>query len=222
MMKTVRIATAVIKDNIVTRININNYSNYKRLLRLTARGRYHTDSKPTFFNVKREPTAEDLMKAEDLWIKEAQRNMQEELKAGKYKRLCPRLRKDGIYVVGGCATRWMEMSYNKSEVILLPYEHRFSRLYAEYVHNRGHYGVSTTASKIRSKFWIDIKLSEQVMGELPEERLKPSPAFHCTAIDLFGPFKIKDEVRKRTTGKVNRVIFNCLGTRPVYLDLTAD
>ena len=71
---------------------------------------YHTDPKPTFFNVKREPTAEDLMKAEDLWIKEAQRNMQEELKAGKYKRLCPRLRKDGIYVVGGRATRWMEMS----------------------------------------------------------------------------------------------------------------
>ena len=78
------------------------------------------------------------MKAEDLWIKEAQRNMQEELKAGKYKRLYPRLRKDGIYVVGSRAIRWMEMSYNKSEVILLPYEHRFSRLYPEYVHNRGH------------------------------------------------------------------------------------
>ena len=200
---------------------------------------YHTDPKPTFFNVKREPTAEDLMKAEDLWIKEAQRNMQEELKAGKYKRLCPHLRKDGIYVVGGRATRWMEMSYNKSEVILLPQEHRFSHLYAEYVHNRG---VSTTASKIRSKFWItkllkmtksikynciicrklDKKLSEQVMGELPEERLKPSPAWHCTAIDLFGPFKIKDEVRKQTTGKAYGVIFNCLRTRAVYLDLTAD
>ena len=214
------------------------------MLRVTARvlSMYHTDPKPTFFNVKREPTAEDLMKAEDLWIKEAQRNMQEELKAGKYKRLCPHLRKDGIYVVGGRATRWMEMSYNKGEVILLPHEHRFSRLYAEYVHNRGHYGVSTTASKIRSKFWItkllkmtksikynciicrklDKKLSEQVMGELPQERLKPSPAWHCTAIDLFGPFKIKDEVRKRTTGKAYGVIFNCLGTRAVYLDLTAD
>ena len=189
------------------------------------------------------------MKAEERWIKEAQRNMQEELKAGKYKRLSPRLRKDGIYVVGGRATSWMGMSYNKSEVILSPYEHRFSRLYAEHVHNRGHYGVSTTASKIRSKFWItkllkmmkSIKhncticrkldkkknnnkkiLNEQAMGELPEERLKPSPAWHCTAIDLFGPFKIKDEVRKRTTGKAYGVIFNCLGARAVYLDLAAD
>jgi len=110
------------------------------------------------------------------------------------------------------------------------------------VHNRGHYGISTTASKIRSKFWItkllkmtksikynciirrklDKKLSEQVMGELPEERLRPSPAWHCTANDLFGLFKIKDEVRKRTTGKAYGVIFDCLGTRAVYLDLTAD
>ena len=48
-MKTVRIATAVIKDDIVTRINVNKYSNYKRLLRVTARvlSMYHTDPKPT-------------------------------------------------------------------------------------------------------------------------------------------------------------------------------
>jgi len=55
---------------------------------------------------------------------------------GGYKRLCPRRRDDGIYVVGGRGQRWMEMSYNKQELVLLPYEHRFSRLYAEHVHRR--------------------------------------------------------------------------------------
>lgn len=197
MMKAARVATVVTKHDIATRININNYSNYKRLLRATARvlSMYHKDPKRTFLNVTKKPTAEDLMKADLLWIKEAQSNMNRELKKGKYKRLCPRMREDGIYVVGDRTTRWMEMSYNKKEVILLPYEHRFSQLYAEYIHNRGHYGVSTTASKIRSKFWIvkllkmtksikhnciickrlDKKLSEQVMGKLPEERLKPAP-----------------------------------------------
>ena len=45
---------------------------------------------------------------------------------------------------------------------------------------------------------LDKKLSEQVMGKLQKERLKPAPAWHCTAIDLFGPFKIKDEVKKRS------------------------
>ena len=53
------------------------------------------------------------------------------------------------------------MSYNKSEIILLPYEHRFSRRYAEHIHCRGHLGVLSTASKIRTKFWI-IKLLKLV------------------------------------------------------------
>ena len=73
----------------------------------------------------------------------------------------------------------------------------------------------STASKIRAKFWIvkllklaksirtncvickklDKKLHEQIMGKLPIERLKPAPAWTYTALDLFGPFKIKDEVK---------------------------
>ena len=74
---------------------------------------------------------------------------------GKYKRLCPRKRNDGIYIVGGRSQRWVEMSYNKQELILLPYGHRFSKLYAEHIHQRGHLGVLSTASKIRSRFWIN-------------------------------------------------------------------
>ena len=57
------------------------------------------------------------------------------------------------------------------------------------------------------------------MGQLPEGRLKPSPAFTNTALDLFGPFSIKDSVKKRTKCKAYGVIFNCLSTRAVYLDL---
>ena len=152
---------------------------------------------------------------------EAQRNVHADIKKGKYKRLCPRKNEQGIYVVGGRGERWIEMSHNKNEVILLPYDHRFSRLYAEHIHRQGHLGVLSTSSKIRTKFWIikllkmvksiryncvickklDKRLSEQIMGKLPVERLKPSPAWSCTAIDLFGPFKIKDQVKKRTVGK---------------------
>ena len=81
--------------------------------------------------------------------------MHEDLKKGKYKRLCPRKRNDGIYIVGGRSQRWVEMSYNKQELILLPYEHSFSKLYAEHINQRGHLGVLSTASKIRSRFWIN-------------------------------------------------------------------
>ena len=60
------------------------------------------------------------------------------------------------------------------------------------------------------------------MGKLPEERLKPSPPWHYTGIDLFGPFKIRDEVKRRTYGKCYGVIFNCMCTRAVHLDLAPD
>lgn len=57
------------------------------------------------------------------------------------------------------------------------------------------------------------------MGQLVEERLKPSPPFTHTACDLFGPYKIKDNVKRRTFGKAYGIIFNCISTRAVYLDL---
>ena len=59
-------------------------------------------------------------------------------------------------------------------------------------------------------------------GKITSGKTKPSPAWTCTAIDLFGPFKLRDELKKRTAGKTYRVIFNCLGTRAVHVDLAAD
>lgn len=53
-------------------------------------------------------------------------------------------------------------------------------------------------------------------------RLKPAPAWTYTAVDLFGPFKIKDFVKKRTTEKAYGIIFNCLGTRAVHIDISSD
>ncbi|XP_068756918.1 uncharacterized protein [Montipora capricornis] len=220
------------KDTLASRINIDRYSDFGKLIRVTARilTMYQRKPKSSFKH------------AGQFWIMEAQKSMYKDVEKGRYKRLCPRKNTDGIYVVGGRGERWIDMSHNKNEVILLPYDHRFSRLYSEHIHKRGHLGVLSTASKIRTRFWIvkllkmvksisyncvickklDKRLSEQIMGKLPVDRLKPSPAWTCTAIDLFGPFKIRDEVKKRTTGKTYGVIFNCLGTRAVHVDLAAD
>ena len=127
-------------------------------------------------------------------------------------------------------------------MILLPYEHPFSRFIVEHKHRIGHHGVLTTASKVRTRYWIpkllklvksikskcvicrklDKRVSEQVMGNLPTDRLKPAPPWYSTGIDLFGPYRIRDEVKKRTTSKTYGVIFTCLGTRAVYLDIASD
>ena len=58
------------------------------------------------------------------------------------------------------------------------------------------------------------------MAPLPEERMKPTPAFHNTSIDIFGPFTIKGEVNKRIKSKAFGVIFTCMSTRAVYCDLS--
>ncbi|KAL1254332.1 hypothetical protein QQF64_016561 [Cirrhinus molitorella] len=38
---------------------------------------------------------------------------------------------------------------------------------------------------------------QQIMGDLPPERTTPSKPFEYTTVDLFGPYEVKDEVRKR-------------------------
>ena len=57
------------------------------------------------------------------------------------------------------------------------------------------------------------------MGYLPDKRLTPSPPFYHTAVDLFGPFIIKGTVNKRCRGKAYGVLFNCLVSRTVYIDI---
>lgn len=80
---------------------------------------------------------------------------------GKYKWFCFCKWDDGIYVVGGCVRGWVEMSYNKSEIVLLLYEYRFLCLYVEYIYYWGYLGVLLIVSKIWVKFWI-VKLLKLV------------------------------------------------------------
>ena len=222
-------------DTLASQIDITKYSNYGKLLRVTARilKFYNKFPKPSFKNATQELTPEDIKKVEIFWIKEIQQNMRNDID-GKYNhnRLFPTTRKDGIYVVSSCIAK-LHTNYSDNEVMLLPYDHPFSRLCVVQTHARGHHGILTTVSKVRTKYWISKlqmficnklakKTSQQVMGQLPENRLKPAPQWYSTGIDLFGPFKIRDEVKKRTFSKAYGVIFNCLRTRAVYLDLAAD
>ena len=87
-------------DNLVTTININRYSSYKKLLRVTARIllMYKKKPKPTFKNATK-VLISDIEQAEIVSIKECQKTMEAGIKDGKYKRLCPKLREDGIYAV---------------------------------------------------------------------------------------------------------------------------
>ena len=169
-----------------------------------------------------------MTEAETFWIQEAQKDLRKDISKKKHQHLFPRVQ-DNIVVVGGRAERWMQQTWNKQAFILLPNDHLFSRLLATYVHKEiGHLGNEATVAAIRRKYWIigihkvvkEIRskcvsckkkfkvLAGQIMADLPVERLKPSPPFHTTGLDFFGPFIIKGEVQK---GRCFGVISVCFG-----------
>ena len=241
--KTIMTTDVRSTDSLSARINIQRFSSYTRLIRVTARvlSMYkRKQGKASFKNAFKPLTPKDIEDAEVFWTKEAQKSI--DINDKNLRRLCPAQRDDGVIIVKGRLENWVQMNYNQSEMVLLPYGHAFSRLYAAHVHNKGHYGVSATVSKIRAKYWIigvhrlvksikyncvtckklDRLLVKQQMGKLPIERLKPSPPWYYCGVDLFGPYNVRDEVKKRTTGKAYGVIFTCLSSRAVHVDLAPD
>ncbi len=57
------------------------------------------------------------------------------------------------------------------------------------------------------------------MGNLPQERSRPVAPFQFTAVDLFGPYQVKDDVKKRVTMKVWGVVFCCMASRAIHTEL---
>ena len=220
-------------------IDIERFGNYMKLLRSTARVIAVFNKKCSFVNLLKDPSWNDISIAQNLWIKDMQKSMVDVIAKGKLQRLNPSLNDQGIYIVSGRMEYWFEYTYNDKGLILLPHEHRFSLLYATFIHNINHSGVAATVSKVRRKFWIvnlprlvkgirfkcvtcrkqDKQIEKQIMAPLPIERLKPSPPFNYTSLDLFGPLEIRGEVNKRSKGKVFGVIFTCLSTRAIFCDV---
>ena len=59
----------------------------------------------------------------------------------------------------------------------------------------------------------DKTLEKQLMGLLPPERLRPLVPFEATALDMFGPFPVKDPAKGCRTFKCWVVAYICLGIK---------
>ena len=147
---------------------------------------------------------------------------------------------DGQARVGG-RLKNANMSYATKHPLLLPHDDHISLLIMRDSHYRGHYGVATTVAISRQQYWIvgahrlakkikhqcvtckklNPKPEVPMMADLPSERLAPcTPPFHVTACDYFGPLQVKISRNKRA--KNYGVLFTCLNTRAVHLELAAD
>ena len=63
----------------------------------------------------------------------------------------------------------------------------------------------------------------QLMGQLPEERITATPAFHTTGLDFAGPFTLKKgHTRKPVYVKAYICVFICFSTRAVHIEVISD
>ena len=152
--------------------------------------------------------------------------------------LTPFIGTDGLLRLGGRIRR-AKLPYDALHPPILPGRHPLARLIVEAFHIRlKHFGTDFVLSHIRQHFWLTegreavkraqrdclrcrrhrAKPVEQLMGDLPMSRLDAgSPPFTRAACDYFGPFEVaraRNQACKRWG-----VLFTCLVTRAVYLDL---
>ena len=148
--------------------------------------------------------------------------------------LTPRL-EDGVLVLHGR----LKLEREK-KLPILPRRSPLTTMVIRDVHHlNGHVGAAACLTLIRRKYWIVNGLAAckaalhgclpcrrrharpltQVMADLPPERVLPDkPPFSFVGIDYFGPF-ITKEYRRQTTNKRWGVVFSCLSTRAVHLEL---
>ena len=147
---------------------------------------------------------------------------------------------EGIIRVGGRMDKAI-VSYEAKHPALLPLDHKISRLITQEAHQCGHPGMATTAAKTRTRYWIlrvhdlaktvkfkcvtcremEPKTERQIMADLPNHRTAPdSPPFYFTSCDYFGPLTVK--VGRNKTTKHYGVVFTCVNTRAVHLEIATD
>ena len=72
---------------------------------------------------------------------------------------------------------------------------------------------------------IQLKTEGQIMGDLPLYRTEMSPAFSHVAMDLFGPWELKDDIIQRGPKRLRKIwglVYMCMATRAVYIDVATD
>ncbi|XP_070203556.1 uncharacterized protein [Littorina saxatilis] len=147
---------------------------------------------------------------------------------------------DSLLRVGGRSSKSQE-SFECKHLVVLPRDSHISLLTARSCHLRvAHQGRTSTINEIRaSGYWIlgmrhvvstvirgcveCLRLRgqphEQMMSDLPEERVEASPPFTYCGVDCFGPFHVKDG---RKEVKRYGLIVTCLASRAVHIEALDD
>lgn len=126
--------------------------------------------------------------------------------------------------------------------IVLPRDHQLVNLLLLHLHEaRAHCGHKSLMHETKKRFWIiglrraaklltrkcitcrklRKKPLEQLMGQVTSLRVAAGfPPFTNTALDMFGPLQIK--INRKTMKDAQVIIFTCMTTRAIHLELVTD
>ncbi|XP_055590294.1 uncharacterized protein LOC129742422 [Uranotaenia lowii] len=150
---------------------------------------------------------------------------------------------DSIIRVGGRLAH-APISEDRKHPMILCSKHPLSKMIIEHYHPCFfHAGAQLLVSSVRGRFWITRirslvntvlnecvqsfrnkpRVTEQLMGDLPAERVSPSNPFENVGVDYCGPFLVKYPSSRRIQPcKMFVAIFVCLATKAVHIELVTD
>lgn len=159
--------------------------------------------------------------------------------------LNPFLDKRGIMRVGGRIGKAL-VDYDRKHPMIIPKGTRLAWLLMRQAHRLCLHGVIQVQMQfLRRKYWIpqlrdELKkfsreciecvrnkpiTQEQIMADLPADRIRPGRPFETSGVDYAGPFQVKyvdKEGQPILIVKAWMVVFVCLKTRAVHLDIVND
>lgn len=163
-------------------------------------------------------------------------------KDSKIRCLNPIVDSQGLLRVNGRISN-AEVSYDQRYPLLLPAKHHVTKLIIRLEHIRlAHAGAHAVLSSLRLRYWpinglnlvkgvlrsctvcyrFKAKVSEQLMGNLPLDRVSVARPFLKVGIDYGGPLFIRQSrLKKSPRSKAYIALFVCMATKAIHIELVS-
>ena len=133
--------------------------------------------------------------------------------------------------------------YDAKFPLLMPKKCHFVALYLRHLHFENcHAGAKALVALLRDKIWLinakeecsrvvrkcihcfryKPKLMNQIMGNLPADRVRALRPFKICGVDFCGPINVTLKIRGRPPIKMYIAVFVCFTSKAVHLELVTD
>ena len=188
--------------------------------------------------IKEEPSQEERRVAKKILIWASSSTAVQALEKGDLSSLGAKLRGGIVWVSGRIRKEEMAKILGVEELPVVISSEPLAQMILQEAHREDHSrDPQSVVARARRLCWIprgtvgarkvikgcmkcrrqDAVMMNQVMGDLPPEKLTASAPFQVCAVDLFGPFKVKDVSSSRRTFKCWGALYVCLSTKAVAI-----